>query len=90
MTTQQNDRPVKEFRSRNLKVAIWENQSEQDGQTVVQHSMTFQKRYRERQSGEWKDSGTLFADDALVLAQLLERAFAWIAIRESEPAAAAA
>lgn len=90
MTTQNNDRPVKEFRSRGLKVAIWENQTEQDGQRVVQHSMTFQKRYRDRQSGEWKDSGTLFAEDALVLAQLLEQAYRWIAVHEAEPAEAAA
>ena len=88
MTERNNDRPAKEFRSRNLKVAIWERQTEQDGQTVVQHSLSTQKRYRDRQSGEWKDSGTLFPEDALRLARLLERAYDWIEVREAEPAAA--
>lgn len=89
MSTQANDRPIREFRSRGLKVAVWENQTEQDGQTVVQHSLTTQKRYRDRQTGEWKDSSTLFPDDILRMARLLERAYDWIEMREAEPAGAA-
>ncbi len=88
MNTQNNDRPVKEFRSHNLKVAIWENRIEQDGQTLVNRSLTFQKRYKDRQSGEWRDSGSLFPEEALRLARLFERAYDWIEVRETEPAAA--
>lgn len=88
--TQSNERPVEEFRSRNMKVAIWENQTEQDGQTVIQHSVTFQKRYRDRQTGEWKDSGSLFPDDILRLNRLLVRAYDWIEVKQSGSGAGAA
>lgn len=79
------EHPAKELRSGKLKVAIWQNSTEQDGQTVLQYSVTWQKRYRDRQSGEWKNSQSLFPEETLMLAELLRFAYQWIAVKETNP-----
>lgn len=45
---QQNDKqkPEAEFRAGLISASVWRNETQQDGQTVVQYSIRPQKRYR--------------------------------------------
>ena len=80
---QQPQKPEKEFRAGTVKVAIWRNETEQDSRTVVQHSVRLQKRYRD-QSGEWKDSDYLFANDLPRARLVIDKAYEYIVLKESD------
>lgn len=61
-------KPIHSLRARGMDVAIWE------GNTGPQ--FTFRKTYKDRDSGEWKESKILFRQDILALVTLLEEALA--------------
>ena len=46
------------------------------------HSITLNKRYRDQQSDEWKDSSSFFPDDLPRLRLLLDKAYEHIRLRE--------
>jgi len=83
MSQQTAQKPVKEFRSGALKAAIWQNEREQAGRTVLAHSVRLQKRYRDAQ-GNWKDTDYLFLDDLPKVRLLVDECYRWIALRESD------
>jgi hypothetical protein len=50
--TQQNNRPVREFREANFRISCWENEVEQNGRTVMRPSLALEKSYRRPRTGE--------------------------------------
>ncbi len=50
--SQQAQSPVKEFKAGGVKAAIWKDEREDQGRTVVRHSVKIQKRTR-RWSQKW-------------------------------------
>ncbi len=46
--------PKAQFRNSNFKASIWENKSEKDGGTLIQHSVTLQKSFKDPVTDEWK------------------------------------
>jgi hypothetical protein len=85
MTQRTSQRPVKEFRAGPVKVAIWQNEAEQDGRPVIRHSIRIGKRYFDRQQNAWQDSDYFFVNDLPRLRLLVEKAFEFIALKESDP-----
>ncbi len=83
------NQPFKEFRARGLTVTIWQNESTtRDGQPIMRHSVTLNKRYRDQQTGEWKDSNSFFPDDLPRLRLLIEKAYELILLtprQDTEP-----
>jgi len=86
MSTSPANRPVKEFRVRNLSLAIWQNEGTRDGRPVTLHSITLNKRYRDQETGEWRDSNSFFPDDLPRLRLLLDKAYEHILLRDTSPA----
>ena len=82
--TATTNRPVKEFRVRNLRVAIWQNEGMRNGQPVLLHSVTLNKRYRDANTGEWADSNSLFPDDLPRVRLLLDKAYEHIMLRDDD------
>ncbi len=72
-------RPIKKLFSRGLSLAIWENEG-QDGRKY--YTISFEKRYRDKGSDEWKSSTSLFLDDLPRLTALLQKAYSDLAIKE--------
>lgn len=75
MSIPSTNRPVKEFCVRNLSLAIWQNEGTRDGRPVTLHSVTVNKRYRDPDTNEWKDSNSFFPDDLPRLRLLLDKAY---------------
>lgn len=74
----EKNRPLKEFRSETsfgLKVTAWPMKN-QKSQADCQY--TISKRYKDKESGEWKDSRYLFKQDIQSLFFLLHQVNAWI------------
>ena len=76
--------PVKEFRAGTIRAAIWENEREAEGRQIKRHSVRIDKRYLDRRTGEWRASDYFFADDLPRLRLVVEQAFEFITLHESE------
>ena len=75
------NRPDKEFKSANIKAAIWQNQVEQDGKTIVQHSIKLQKSYQDK-AGDWKHMEiNIFPSEIPSLQLVLNEAFGFCMLR---------
>ena len=81
---QQGKPPSKEFRAKGVRAAIWANEREEQGRLIVTHSVKIKNSYRDRQTGEWKDTDNYFADDLPALTLVAERAYEFIALKETE------
>jgi hypothetical protein len=84
MSQQGPQPPVKEYRSGPVSGAIWRNETDKDGRTVVQHSVRVRKRYWDRATGEWRDSDYLFPDDIPRLRLVLAKCYEFIVLQDSE------
>jgi hypothetical protein len=84
MTQQDPKQPIKEFRVGGISSSVWCNETEQDGRIMRRHSVRLKKRYRDRRTGEWKDSDYLFADDLPRARLVLDKAYEYVVLKESE------
>src|SRR2546423_499930 len=78
--SQAPNRPVRVFRLRGVKVAVFENRAETEGRGSLYHKVSIQRIYREGE--EFKTTTSLGRDDLPVVRLLLERA--WEFILEAE------
>lgn len=74
----EQNQPVKKFRAGGISASIWRNEREAGGETVVDFSVSFQKRYRDGE-GAWKDSETFFAYDLPQLELVVRKAYDYLA-----------
>jgi len=82
--TQQNPQmPVKTYQMGAVSGAVWANLREEDGRTVVTHSIRIKRRYRDPQTSEYRDSDYFFAADLPKVRLIADEAFKLIALRES-------
>ena len=81
---QQTQAPIKEFRAGGTRAAIWREEGEDQGRTVVRHTVKIQKRYFDKNSNEWRTTEYFFPNDLPRLCLVAEKAFEYIALRESE------
>lgn len=77
-------KPIKEFRIGRIQVAIWKNESEENGKTIVKHSIRIQKSFRD-EDGEYKDTNNYFPDELPKLSLAVSKAFEFIALKERNP-----
>jgi len=84
--SQQNDsKPVKDFRSGGIQASVWRNEVERNGQTVVRHSVRIQKQFR-TEGGDYENTDYYFRDDLPKLILVAQKAFEYIALKESKDA----
>ena len=85
MKQQQGNLPAKEFRAKSTKTAIWHNQVEREGQTVIQSSVKLQKSYHDSKTGDWKNiEMNVFPSEIPAMILVLEKAYEECVLRESE------
>lgn len=69
------NKPVQDFKHKGLSVAVW---STKNGG----YSYSISKRYKDKQTGEWKETKSLFKEEAEALIDLLKQALAYGGTRE--------
>ena len=68
-------RPVHSVRLRNVRAAIWAN----DTEVGVRYNTTVSRIYKDARDGDqWKNSDSFGRDDLLLLAKVLDLAHTWI------------
>jgi len=74
--------PFKTFRAGKMSIAIWRNEVEQGDRTFVQYSIKIQKRYRDKETDEWKTAEYLYPTDLPHLIICAQKAFESISMTE--------
>lgn len=69
------NKPVQNFRDKGLDVAVWP--AKNGG-----YSYSISKRYKDKQTGEWKETKSLFKEEAEALIDLLKQAIGYGGSRE--------
>ena len=54
--SQEKTKPVQKFRYGLVSCAVWENTIEKDGKTIILQNFTFQRSYRDKETGQWKNT----------------------------------
>jgi len=76
--------PVKEFRVGAVSAAIWRNESQVHGRLVTRHSVKVHKRYFDKQEQVFRNSEYLFPNDLPRLQVVVQKAFEFCMLKESE------
>ena len=84
--TEQNNQPVKEFSAGGIQAAIWKNETQREGRTVVQYSVKIQKRFRDKQTNEWRTTEYFYQRDLANLILVAHKAFEFVSLKESKDA----
>lgn len=69
------NKPVQDFKHKGLSVAVWPTKN-------GGYSYSISKRYKDKQTGEWKETKSLFKEEAEALIDLLKQALAYGGTRE--------
>ena len=80
---QQNNKPIKDFRSGPVQASIWPKEIQRDGQAVVRYSVRVQKQYR-KDDGSYENTDYFFPEDLPKLALVANEAFRFISLKESK------
>lgn len=70
------NKPLQDFKNKGLSVAVWAGRN-------GGYTFTVQKRYKDKQTGEWKETKSLFKEEAEALIELLQQALAYGGTRET-------
>ena len=67
--------PVAKFRAGQVSAALWQNDIQIRGQTVKVLKATVQRRYKDKDSGEWKSSMSFSRSEIPLAIYCLQKAF---------------
>jgi hypothetical protein len=79
MSDDTQNQPVKKFRIGSVTATIWKNEAE--GRSFF--NTTIARSYRDKETEEWQETNSFSHDDLLNVAQVAERAEAFIAKLQS-------
>ena len=65
--------PVAKFKAGQVSSAVWENQMNINGKAVTVLKATVQRRYKDKNSGEWKSSGSFGRNEIAMAIFCLQR-----------------
>jgi len=67
--------PIAKFRAGQVSSALWENDIQVRGQTIKILKATVQRRYKDKDSGEWKSSTNFSRNEIPLAIYCLQKAF---------------
>jgi hypothetical protein len=67
--------PAAKFRAGQVSAALWQNDIQVRGQTVKVLKATVQRRYKDKDSGEWKSSMSFSRNEIPLAIYCLQKAF---------------
>ncbi len=89
MSDQGHSKPIVEFRAGTIVAAIWSADATRNGNSVRQHSIRIQKRYKDDKSGQWKTTTYVRPDELPKLALVASKAYEYVMLRQVDGTAMA-
>lgn len=80
--SQQAKKPEKEFRAGAISASVWRNSVNQGDQEVERFSVRIQKRFKAKDSEEWKNTDYYFPEDLPKLEAVVRKAYDYITVAE--------
>lgn len=77
------NQPVKNFKAGYVSVAVWPNTTKEDHR--VFHTVTLERSYKDKESGEWRSTPSLRKQDLLSTARLLCQAYDFMQTKDTAP-----
>ena len=74
--------PVKKYQSGAINLAIWENKAQTANGERTFYSVTFDRRYKDNKTDEWKSTNSLRENDIPKLKMLLDKAYEYINLKD--------
>lgn len=80
--------PEKKFRAGAISATVWKNtgQSKFDGQPKDYMTVSFERVYQDKQSGEWKSTTSLRVNDLPRAAVVITKAYEYLVLKGQEEA----
>ncbi len=75
--------PEQKFSAGAVSASVWANENTVDGKVIKNHSVTFQKRYKDT-DGQWKSSSSLMDRDLPNAMVVLAKAYEFMKLRVSD------
>lgn len=85
MEKQKSNPPAKTFTCNGVQAAIWLTSTETDNGPVKSQSIRITKSYKDKDTGEWKRTDRLFADDLPNVAVVAMEAYKHLRVSSREP-----
>ena len=85
MKKQKSSPPAKTFTCNRVQAAIWVESVENEEGAFESQSIRISKSYKDKQSGEWKRTDHLFADDLPNVAVVAMEAYKHLRLSSREP-----
>ena len=79
---QEGKAPYKTFKAGRMSVALWKTEVGGKDGTSIQHTLKIQKRYRDKQTDQWKTAEYLYPADLPKLIICAQKAFEFISLTE--------
>jgi len=76
--------PVAKIQAGQVSAALWENQVQIKGKTVTLLKTTVQRRYKDKDSGEWKSSSSFSRNEIPLAIYCLQKVFEKIIEKQKE------
>jgi hypothetical protein len=83
MTQSDPQPPEREFSAGTITAAIWRNEREHDGRTVVRYSIRLRKQYYDESTRGFRDSQYFFADELPRVQLVVSKAYEYITLKQS-------
>ena len=80
---QEKSKPVKDFRVGTISGAVFRNEVQRDGNTIIRHSVKIQKQFR-KDGGQWQNTDYYFPEDLPKLQLVTAECFKYISLTESK------
>ena len=82
--SQEKSKPVKDFRVGTISGAIFRNEVQRDGNTVIRYSVKIQKQFRKKDEKQWQNTDYYFPEDLPKLQLVTAKCFEYISLTESK------
>lgn len=74
------NQPIKAFKAGPISATIWSNQANKDGKVFDYSTVTFERKYQDRE-GNWKSTSNLRVSDIPKAVLVLNRAFEHLTLK---------
>jgi len=75
-------KPELKFRAGSVQASIWKNETSKDGVTKDYYTVSFQRRYKDKE-GEWKSTDSLHVNDLPKAMVVIGKAYEELTLKES-------
>lgn len=75
------NKPEKRINAGSIQIAVWKNQIIKDGKTAEYKTITFDRRYKDKQTDEWKSTNSLRINDIPKAILALSKIYEYLIIK---------